>query len=306
MYKEIIGLENVRFMRPAYAIEYDAIDPTILKRNLEHKEIQNLFFAGQVNGSSGYEEAAAQGLMAGINAVLNIKGEEPFILDRSEAYIGVLIDDLVTKGAEEPYRMMTSRAEYRLTLRQDNADLRLTKKGYDLGLVTKERYEKTIFKKEAVEKELERLQSIQLNPNESINEILIGLNTTPIKTPVSMVEIIRRPELNYEMTKILDSDREELLREIRLQVETHIKYEGYIKKQMIQIEQFKKLENKKLDPKLDYTVVKNLSNEARQKLDLIKPDSVGQASRISGVSPSDINMLLIYLEQKRREGVKNG
>ena len=306
MYKEIIGLENVRFMRPAYAIEYDAIDPTILKRNLEHKEIQNLFFAGQVNGSSGYEEAAAQGLMAGINAVLNIKGEEPFILDRSEAYIGVLIDDLVTKGAEEPYRMMTSRAEYRLTLRQDNADLRLTKKGYDLGLVTKERYEKTIFKKEAVEKELERLQSIQLNPNESINEILIGLNTTPIKTPVSMVEIIRRPELNYEMTKILDPDREELLREIRLQVETHIKYEGYIKKQMIQIEQFKKLENKTLDQKLDYTVVKNLSNEARQKLDLIKPDSVGQASRISGVSPSDINMLLIYLEQKRREGVKNG
>ena len=306
MYKEIIGLENVRFMRPAYAIEYDAIDPTILKRNLEHKEIQNLFFAGQVNGSSGYEEAAAQGLMAGINAVLNIKGEEPFILDRSEAYIGVLIDDLVTKGAEEPYRMMTSRAEYRLTLRQDNADLRLTKKGYDLGLVTKERYEKTIFKKEAVEKELERLQSIQLNPNESINGILIGLNTTPIKTPVSMVEIIRRPELNYEMTKILDPDREELLREIRLQVKTHIKYEGYIKKQMIQIEQFKKLENKRLDPKLDYTVVKNLSNEARQKLDLIKPDSVGQASRISGVSPSDINMLLIYLEQKRREGVKNG
>ena len=306
MYKEIIGLENVRFMRPAYAIEYDAIDPTILKRNLEHKKIQNLFFAGQVNGSSGYEEAAAQGLMAGINAVLNIKGKEPFILDRSEAYIGVLIDDLVTKGAEEPYRMMTSRAEYRLTLRQDNADLRLTKKGYDLGLVTKERYEKTIFKKEEVEKELERLQSIQLNPNESVNEILIGLNTTPIKTPVSMVEIIRRPELNYEMTKILDPDREELLREIRLQVETHIKYEGYIKKQMIQIEQFKKLENKTLDPKLDYTVVKNLSNEARQKLDLIKPDSVGQASRISGVSPSDINMLLIYLEQKRREGVKNG
>lgn len=305
MYKEVIGLENVRFMRPAYAIEYDAIDPTILKRNLEHKEIQNLFFAGQVNGSSGYEEAAAQGLMAGINAVLNIKGEEAFILDRSEAYIGVLIDDLVTKGAEEPYRMMTSRAEYRLTLRQDNADLRLTKKGYDLGLVTKERYEKTIFKKEAVEKELERLQSIKLNPNESVNEILVGLNTTPIKTPVSMVELIRRPELNYEMTKILDPDRKELLREIRLQVETHIKYEGYIKKQMIQIEQFKKLENRRLDPKLDYTLVKNLSNEARQKLNLIKPDSVGQASRISGVSPSDINMLLIYLEQKRREGVKN-
>lgn len=305
MYKHIIGLENVKFMRPAYAIEYDAIDPTILKRNLEHKQIENLFFAGQINGSSGYEEAAAQGLMAGINAVLKIKGEEPFILDRSEAYIGVLIDDLVTKGAEEPYRMMTSRAEYRLTLRQDNADLRLTKKGYDLGLVTQERYNKTIIKKEAFEKELERLQNIHLNPSEAINKVLVELGTTAIKTPVTMVELIRRPELNYELTKILDPDREDLLREIRLQVETHIKYEGYIKKQMIQIEQFKKLENKRLDPDIDYTKVASLSNEAKQKLNLIKPDSVGQASRISGVSPSDINMLLIYLEQKRREGIKN-
>lgn len=305
MYRHIIGLENVKFMRPAYAIEYDAIDPMILKRNLEHKQIENLFFAGQINGSSGYEEAAAQGLMAGINAVLNIKGEEPFILDRSEAYIGVLIDDLVTKGAEEPYRMMTSRAEYRLTLRQDNADLRLTKKGYDLGLVTEERYHKTISKKLAVEKELERLKMVKLNPSEETNKVLEGLNTTPLKTPVSMLELIRRPELTYEMTKILDPNREDLLREIRLQVETHIKYEGYIKKQMIQIEQFKKLENKRLDPNLDYGLVKNLSNEARQKLDLIRPDSVGQASRISGVSPSDINMLLIYLEQKRREGLNN-
>lgn len=305
MYKHIIGLENVKFMRPAYAIEYDAIDPTILKRNLEHKQIENLFFAGQINGSSGYEEAAAQGLMAGINAVLKIKNEEPFILDRSEAYIGVLIDDLVTKGAEEPYRMMTSRAEYRLTLRQDNADLRLTKKGYDLGLVTQERYNKTIMKKEAFEKELERLQSIHLNPSEAINKVLEELGTTSIKTPVTMVELIRRPELNYELTKILDPDREELLREIRLQVETHIKYEGYIKKQMIQIEQFKKLENKRIDPELDYSKVASLSNEAKQKLHLIKPDSVGQASRISGVSPSDINMLLIYIEQKRREGIKN-
>ncbi len=305
MYRHIIGLENVKFMRPAYAIEYDAIDPTILKRNLEHKQIENLFFAGQINGSSGYEEAAAQGLMAGINAVLKIKNEEPFILDRSEAYIGVLIDDLVTKGAEEPYRMMTSRAEYRLTLRQDNADLRLTKKGYDLGLVTQERYNKTIIKKEAFEKELERLQNIHLNPSEVINKVLVELGTTAIKTPVTMVELIRRPELNYELTKILDPDREDLLREIRLQVETHIKYEGYIKKQMIQIEQFKKLENKRLDPNIDYTKVASLSNEAKQKLNLIKPDSVGQASRISGVSPSDINMLLIYLEQKRREGIKN-
>ena len=305
MYKHIIGLENVKFMRLAYAIEYDAIDPLILKRNLEHKQIENLFFAGQINGSSGYEEAAAQGLMAGINAVLKIKKEEPFILDRSEAYIGVLIDDLVTKGAEEPYRMMTSRAEYRLTLRQDNADLRLTKKGYDLGLVTQERYDKTIKKKLAVEKELERLRLVKLNPNVETNNILEGLNTTSIKTPVTLEELIRRPELNYEMTAILDPERKELLREIRLQVETHIKYEGYIKKQMIQIEQFKKLENRRLDPDMDYSIVKNLSNEARQKLELVKPDSVGQASRISGVSPADINMLLIFLEQRRREGLKD-
>ncbi|NMA23708.1 MAG: tRNA uridine-5-carboxymethylaminomethyl(34) synthesis enzyme MnmG, partial [Spirochaetales bacterium] len=305
MYKHIIGLENVKFMRLAYAIEYDAIDPLILKRNLEHKQIENLFFAGQINGSSGYEEAAAQGLMAGINAVLKIKGKEPFVLDRSEAYIGVLIDDLVTKGAEEPYRMMTSRAEYRLTLRQDNADLRLTKKGYDLGLVTQERYDKTIKKKLAVEKELERLRLVKLNPNVETNNILEGLNTTSIKTPVTLEELIRRPELNYEITAILDPERKELLREIRLQVETHIKYEGYIKKQMIQIEQFKKLENRRLDPDLDYNIVKNLSNEARQKLELVKPDSVGQASRISGVSPADINMLLIFLEQRRREGLKD-
>lgn len=305
MYKHIIGLENVKFMRPAYAIEYDAIDPTILKRNLEHKQIENLFFAGQVNGSSGYEEAAAQGLMAGFNAVLKINGQDPFVLDRSEAYIGVLIDDLVTKGAEEPYRMMTSRAEYRLTLRQDNADLRLTAKGYEYGLVTQERYAKTIMKKEAFEKELARLQSIQINPSETINRVLEELGTTAIKTPVSMVELIRRPELNYDLTKILDPNRIELLREIRLQVETHIKYEGYIKKQMVQIEQFKKLENKKLDPNIEYDKVASLSNEAKQKLNLIKPESVGQASRISGVSPSDINMLLIYLEQKRREVNKN-
>ncbi len=305
MYKHIIGLENVKFMRLAYAIEYDAIDPLILKRNLEHKQIENLFFAGQINGSSGYEEAAAQGLMAGINAVLKIKEREPFILDRSEAYIGVLIDDLVTKGAEEPYRMMTSRAEYRLTLRQDNADLRLTKKGYDLGLVTQERYDKTIKKKLAVEKELERLRLVKLNPNVETNNILEGLNTTSIKTPVTLEELIRRPELNYEITAILDPERKELLREIRLQVETHIKYEGYIKKQMIQIEQFKKLENRRLDSDLDYSIVKNLSNEARQKLELVKPDSVGQASRISGVSPADINMLLIFLEQRRREGLKD-
>ena len=305
MYRNIIGLENVQFMRSAYAIEYDSIDPTILKRTLEHKELNNLFFAGQINGSSGYEEAAAQGIIAGINAVLNIKGEEPFILDRSEAYIGVLIDDLVTKGTNEPYRMMTSRAEYRLTLRQDNADLRLTEKGYKIGLVSKERYEKTLRKKEAIEKELKRLKTVQITPTKENNDFLEGLNSTPLKTPSSLHDLIRRPELNYEILEELDKDRKDLPREIRLQVETQIKYDGYIKKQMAQIEQFKKLENKKLGEDQDYNEIKGLSNEAKQKLNAIKPDSVGQASRISGVSPSDINVLLIYLEQKRREvGVK--
>lgn len=301
MYRQITGLENVKFMRSAYAIEYDAIDATILKRNLEHKDIENLFFAGQINGSSGYEEAAAQGLMAGINAVQNIKGLEPFILDRSEAYIGVLIDDLVTKESNEPYRMMTSRAEYRLTLRQDNADLRLTKKGYELGLASEERYQRLLKKEKAVNDELERLKNIKINPTAEINRQLEDLGTTALKTQISLYELIRRPELDYEMTNIFDSDRQDLPREIKMQVQIQIKYQGYIKKQMIQVEQFKKLENRKLDQNLDYSEVKGLSNEARQKLNTIKPDSVGQASRISGVSPSDINVLLIYLEQIRRK-----
>ena len=300
MYKKIIGLENVKFMRPAYGIEYDSIDPTILKRTLEHRHINNMFFAGQINGSSGYEEAAAQGLIAGINAVLNIKGEEPFILDRSEAYIGVLIDDLVTKGTEEPYRMMTSRAEYRLTLRQDNADLRLTKRGYEIGLVSEERYKITLEKKQLVEDELSRLKKVQINPNEENNKYLESLGTVPLKTPTSLYDLIKRPELKYDLLKDIDENRPDLLREIRLQVETHIKYEGYIKKQQSQIEQFKKLENRRLDEGFDYNLIKNLSNEATQKLNKIKPETLGQASRISGVSPSDINVILIYLEQQRR------
>ena len=305
MYKEIIGLENVEFMRPAYAIEYDAIDATILKRTMEHKEIKNLFFAGQINGSSGYEEAAAQGLIAGINAVQNIKGEEPFILDRSEAYIGVLIDDLVTKESEEPYRMMTSRAEYRLTLRQDNADLRLTEKGYKLGLVKEDRYKRTLEKKRLIEDELARVNKLQINPTEVNNKALEKINTSPINNPLSLSDLIKRPELGYDILDPLDPNRPELPREIRLQVETEIKYEGYIKKQMIQVEQFKKLESRRLESDFDYDNVRGLSNEAKQKLNNLKPDSVGQASRISGVSPSDINVLLIYLEQKRR-GKNNG
>lgn len=305
MYERIAGLEDVKFMRPAYAIEYDSIDPTILKRTLEHMDINNLFFAGQINGSSGYEEAAAQGLVAGINASLNIKGEEEFILDRSEAYIGVLIDDLVTKGTDEPYRMMTSRAEYRLTLRQDNADLRLTQKGYDLGLVSQERYNIYLEKKKSVNEELERLKAIKVNPTEENNKKLVELGSTASQSPTTVYDLIKRPELDYELTSVFDPEREDLLREIKLQVQTHIKYEGYIKKQMIQINQFKKIENKRLASDFDYSKIKGISNEALQKLSKIKPESVGQASRISGVSPADINVLLIHLEQLKRKGAGN-
>ncbi len=295
MYRSMIGLENAEIMRPAYAIEYDAIDPTQLKLNLELINIKNLFFAGQINGSSGYEEAAAQGLMAGINAYLSLKGRDPLILDRSEAYIGVLIDDLVTKGTNEPYRMMTSRAEYRLILRQDNADERLTQKGYDVGLVTEERYKRYKDKKQRIENEIERLKNIKITPKAEINEALENMGSSALKFPTDLFDLLRRPELDYDNTLFLDKERPVLRKETKDYVETVIKYEGYIQKQIAQVDQFKKLENKKIPKDIDYDNVGSLRIEARQKLNRIKPDSIGQASRISGVSPADINVLLIYL-----------
>ena len=302
MYKSILGLENVKIMRPAYGIEYDCIDPTILRSTLEHKDIKNLFFAGQINGSSGYEEAASQGIIAGINSAMNILGKEPFVLTRSDAYIGVLIDDLITKGTDEPYRMMTSRTEYRLSLRQDNADLRLTKMSYNVGLATKERYEKCLNKKTLIENEINRLKSSILTPKENTNQTLEALGSMKLKTAVSLYDLIKRPELDYEMLKDLDTTREPLDKEIQMQVQTMIKYEGYIEKQSQQIEAFKKLENKKLE-NIDYNSLSGLRIEAVQKLAKFRPETVGQASRISGVSPADINVLLIHLETQRR---KNG
>ncbi|MDR1773879.1 MAG: tRNA uridine-5-carboxymethylaminomethyl(34) synthesis enzyme MnmG [Clostridioides sp.] len=300
MYKSIKGLENAKIMRPAYAIEYDCVDPTQLKINLELKCVENLFSAGQFNGTSGYEEAASQGLIAGINAVRKINGEEPFILDRSEAYIGVLIDDLVTKGTNEPYRIMTSRAEYRLYLRQDNADMRLTQKGYEIGLATEERYRRFLTKKEQVENEMKRLQIDRVTPNE-INELLVSKGGSEIKVGLSLYEILKRPEVNYKMLEEIGKGNEDIPNEVKNQCEVMTKYKGYIDKQLKQIDQFKKLENKKLDENIDYSSIDGLKIEARQKLNKIKPVSIGQASRISGVSPADISVLLIYLEQMRRK-----
>lgn len=305
MYRSVPGLENARIVRNAYAIEYDCINPRQLYPTLEFKNIKGLFSAGQFNGSSGYEEAAAQGLIAGINAAMEIKGQEQLILDRSEAYIGVLIDDLVTKENHEPYRMMTSRAEYRLLLRQDNADLRLRKKGYQVGLIDEETYQKSVEKEKQIQEEINRIEHVNIGASEKVQNLLESFGSTPLKSGTTLAELIRRPELSYEAVAPIDENRPELSWDVKEQVDINVKYDGYIKRQLRQVEQFKKLEAKKIPADIDYEKVGSLRIEARQKLEMYRPVSIGQASRISGVSPADISVLLVYMEQygRRREEV---
>lgn len=298
MIKSVAGLENVEIMRTAYAIEYDSIDPTQLKPTLEFKEFEGLYGAGQLNGSSGYEEAASQGIVAGINAGLKIKGKDPLVLTRSDGYVGVLIDDLVTKGTNEPYRMMTSRAEYRLLLRQDNADFRLTELGYKAGLATEERYQRFLKRKTDIENEILRIKELQITNKREVNEFLISLGSTELKKPIRFYELIKRPELDYFILKDLDLERPEYPENIGEQINIIAKYEGYIQSQLEQVNQFRKFEKKIIPQELDYNNIKGLRIEAIQKLNNIRPLSIGQASRISGVSPADISVLLIYLEHQ--------
>lgn len=301
MYRSVPGLENAHIVRNGYAIEYDCINPLQLKQSLEFKKVSGLFAAGQINGSSGYEEAAAQGIVAGINSVMYIKGEKPVIIDRSQGYIGVLIDDLVTKGTNEPYRMMTSRAEYRLLLRQDNADKRMTPLGYKLGLISEERYQKYLTKISMIEDEVNRIKEVYVSPSDEVNDIMKSYNTTPITTGISLEELIRRPELDYNKTASFDKKRKPLDSDITEQVENMIKYEGYIARQIKQVEQYKKMEGKLIPEDIDYNNVGNLRLEAIQKLNQVRPSSIGQASRISGVSPADISVLLVYVKSLQKE-----